>query len=357
MNDNDNREKILKIKKKCIYHSVEILQTLLDLKLIEDENSLKILYEVLDLSRKILDLLKNDLNRVNTKEKISSYIEEVSLIESKINREKEKIKIKIEDEINKIKNISLNYKNLLSESDKKIIDFLIRRKLEKKNSEDLCNKICNKIKIIYFYTRHLSKTCLLKNIYKKIVKNLEPNSENLFYIKKCIFLDSYELILYLVDNTLYEILIDEEGLKECKDIDNFLKIDRENSDEHSTANEISAVLKKLLLEEYRENKDEINKVVDNSIFGKNSEIRKFRNKIAHSNLRYDANRNEIIIGDERYRIEKLDELYMKLGFFIDYWIKKWKEEFSKIHKEDFLKISNLLNEIIIILKETLLFIN
>jgi len=205
------------------------------------------------------------------------------------------------DEINKlfdkIKELSKNekFQQKISEDDKKIIEFLIKN--TNLNNLDVLEIIRQE----YFTVQvaeELEKADNLSNILKMAL------------LMWC-FVNLYELILVNVDRRLL-VYLKKNNKNEDNDIKRFLSINRKDYKDHATAELINKVFCKIL--GLREE--------NTSIFGKSSKPKLIRNKISHSNLFYDSEKNKfVLLNSQEYSIEDFLKEYYALFNFLTEWIK------------------------------------
>jgi len=123
------------------------------------------------------------------------------------------------------------------------------------------------------------------------------------------FVNLYELVLANVDRRLSVYLKNNNHYKD-PDVERFLRINRDEYKDHATAELINKVLCKIL--NLKEEND--------SIFGKSSKPKLIRNKISHSNLFYDSEKNEIVLlNSQEYSIEDFLKEYYRLFNFLMEW--------------------------------------
>jgi hypothetical protein len=199
----------------------------------------------------------------------------------------------------KIKELSRNenFQKKISEDDKKIIEFLF------KNTNINILDVLQIIGQGYFtlqVAEELEKTDNLSNILKMAL------------LLWC-FVNIYELILVNVDRRLLLYLKNNHYDKD-PNIERFLnKVNREHYKDHATADLINKVFCKIL------NLKEEN----TSIFGQSSKSKLIRNKISHSNLFYDSEKNKIVlINSQEYSIKDFLGEYYKLFIFLVEWINR-----------------------------------
>ena len=200
---------------------------------------------------------------------------------------------KLFDNINKLSN-NEKFQQKISEDDKKIIEFLSKN--QNLNSSDYL-KILGQEYFIIQVVEELEKTDNLPNILK-------------IPLIMWLFLNLYELILFVVDRRLFEYLKNTDK-KDDKDIKRFLKINRKNKD-HAMPENINKILTKIL-----DLKEE-----NNSIFVRISKAKLIRNKIAHANLFYDSEKNKLVSSNfEEYQAEDFLKGYYTLVNFLIEWNK------------------------------------
>jgi hypothetical protein len=149
----------------------------------------------------------------------------------------------------------------------------------------------------------------------EVLSELNNSEENIPRTIKIVlfmwlFVNSYEMLLHQVDRKLNHYLTPKTKLK-GKDVDNFLKINRGGYRSHATAGNINKILSKIL------NLPEEN----NSIFGSKSGGKVIRNKISHTNLYYDSEKDKIIaLSGEEYTPENFIQQYYEIFYFLYEWI-------------------------------------
>ncbi|MFH7882438.1 MAG: hypothetical protein QW140_01820 [Candidatus Aenigmatarchaeota archaeon] len=226
---------------------------------------------------------------------------------------------------NKVEEIKTLFKDSsISNEDIDIINFLINK-----------IKFLELVKFIYFlqiigpliYSLEILEEIRNRNLSKLIIVFIYIN----------LYVTIYEIVLHLVDRTLYEIVKSkEEWKKQNKEF--FERINREEYNDHATAGQICKVLENFGLN------------TENSIFGGKSETRIFRNKISHANIFYDSEEDKILINGTKYDFQEFKKLFSRLFFFLVKWIELWLNidnfyEFSKKlkkeMKKDFQKLSHV----------------
>jgi len=188
-----------------------------------------------------------------------------------------------------------NFQQCISTDDKKIIDFLVKEtKLKDIKALEIIGP--------QFFTF-------------QVVDDLEKSGKGLTKILKimllmCCFVNIYELILHEIDRRL----LTYPKLKEYKNgsVDRFIKkVNRDEYKDHATAGLINEVLCKIL--NLRED--------NNSIFGKSAKPRLIRNKISHSGMFYDSEKNKVILlNGQEYSVEEFLGEYYKIFNFLFNWI-------------------------------------
>lgn len=153
-----------------------------------------------------------------------------------------------------------------------------------------------------------------------IIEDLEKNRD--LYSQKIkihsslwLFGVIFEQILHMVDRRLIQYLDDSENPQSNdKSFKHFKQINREQYHDHATAGEINSVLSKILLLDSQHN---------SSIFGATDNPKVLRNKISHSNLFYDSDRNKIVCLDgSEYGIDEFVQEFYKLFLFLFEWIRQ-----------------------------------
>jgi len=211
-----------------------------------------------------------------------------------------------------------------SEDDEKIIDYIV--KLDKYRYE--------------FVLETIGPLYFLLKIFEEMRKvDLLPKIIEFFIvINSYAFL--YELILYQIDRRLYYNIKKLEDYKDRSWYKQFSKINRSNYLEHATAGLINEIFS-----------DVLNLPKENdSIFGGKSETKIFRNKVAHANIFYDEETEEIIISSNKYKSDEFLKLFFRLLGFCVRWLEKSLE--VKIEDTDSFK-----NKIFLHLKEHLYWIS
>ena len=124
------------------------------------------------------------------------------------------------------------------------------------------------------------------------------------------FVNIYELILHEVDRRLLSYLKHKEYKN--GDIRAFIKkVKRDEYKYHATAGLINKALCIIL------NLQEGN----NSIFGKSAKPKLIRNKISHSNMFYDSEKNKIIsLNGQEYSVKEFLDEYYRIFDFLFNWI-------------------------------------
>jgi len=201
---------------------------------------------------------------------------------------------KLFDKINELSN-NEKFQQKLSEDDKKIIEFLIK-------NTNLNNLDCLQIIGQEFFSIRVAEEL-------EKIDNL-PNILKMALLMWC-FVNLYELTLVNVDRRLL-VYLKKNNKNEDNDIKRFLSINRKDYKDHATAELINKVFCKIL--GLREE--------NTSIFGKSSKPKLIRNKISHSNLFYDSEKNKIVLlNSQEYSIEDfLKEYYALFNFLIE-WVK------------------------------------
>jgi len=197
----------------------------------------------------------------------------------------------------KIEELSNNekFQQKLSEDDKQIIEFLTKN--TNLNNLDVL-KIIGQEYFTIQVAEELEKTDNLPDILKMAL------------LMWC-FVNIYELTLVNVDKRIL-VYLEKNNKNEDNDIKRFLSVNRKDYKDHATAELINNVFCKIL------NLKEEN----NSIFGKSSKPKLIRNKISHSNLFYDSEKNKIVLlNSEEYSIEDFLKEYYTLFNFLAEWIK------------------------------------
>ena len=238
----------------------------------------------------------------------------------------------IENLIEMLKNIEHNIgsqKYSISPDDEKILKFLVS--ISRVPAEDFL-EIAGPL---YFITEVLND--IEKN--KKILPESILMSTLLW-----IFVNTYELILHIVDRKLYRYLKSNKKHDNNRSVKYFLKIKRKGKN-HATAGTINKVLH-VIIGIPQEN---------DSIFGSGSGKPKLlRNKISHSNIFYDSGSKKIVVLDgTEYEMSEFIEQYYQIFIFLLKWIElsigydilqlsiTLKYEFKKVFKsyaKTFLKI-------------------
>lgn len=218
---------------------------------------------------------------------------------------------RFQNEIEKLKTRFKDYS--ITNEDIEIINFLVNE-----------SKLIELAKFLYFlqivgplfYSSEILKETLNRELPKPIIVFIYIN----------LYVSFYEIILHLIDRTLYNIVnTKEEWKRQNKD---FLeKIKRKEFNEHATAGEICKVLKNFKLK------------TENSIFGGKSEARIFRNKISHANIFYDSDEDKVVINTMKYDFKEFEKLFSRLFFFLVKWIERslnidnFSEFAKKLEKE------------------------
>jgi len=161
------------------------------------------------------------------------------------------------------------------------------------------------------------------------MRNGKLSKRIIVFIYTSLYVTIYEIVLHLVDRTLYEIIKSKEEWK--RQNKEFLeRINRKEYNDHATAWQICKVLENFGLK------------TENSIFGGKSETRIFRNKISHANIFYDPEEDKVVINTMRYDFQEFGKLFSRLFFFLLTWIELWLNivnfsEFSKKLEEEMKK--------------------
>jgi len=198
-----------------------------------------------------------------------------------------------------------NFQHEVSEDDERIINFLVNE-TKLKNTE-----ILELLGQQYFLIQ--------------VVGELEKSADKLLDILKITlfmwcFVNTYELVLHEVDRRLLSHLKKQKNKDPL--FNEFInKVKREEYKDHATAGLINKVLCKLLhLQED-----------NNSIFGKSSKPKLMRNKISHSNMFYDSEKNKLVLLDgQEFTIDDFLNEYYRIFNFLFCWINKGLDnEFNK----------------------------
>lgn len=194
---------------------------------------------------------------------------------------------------------SSHYGSLLTTDDIAILNFITQMQ---KNSVYDFLEIAGPM---YFSIEIIDDLEKGKDVYSKKIK-----------ISSSLWLYSviFEQILHMVDRRIYYFLEDPANLKpDAKIYKNFLSLNRRHYHEHAMSGNINAVLSKILSLDQQKNL---------SIFGSNEKSKKLRNKISHSGLFYDSERNRIICLDgTEYEIEDFLREFYRLFQFLFEWIR------------------------------------
>jgi len=216
-----------------------------------------------------------------------------------------------------VKEFREKYNLSISSDDERIIDYIV--KLE----EFKYDFILEIISPLYFLFRVIEETMKFECL-PKIIR---------FFIILNSYVFLYELILYQIDRRLYYNIKKLEEYKNKNWYKQFFeKINRSNQVEHATAGLLNEIFSDIL---------NLSKEND-SIFGGKSEAKIFRNKIAHANISYNEETEEIMIGSNKYKSDEFLKLFFRLLGFCVRWLEKSLE--TKIEDSESFKnkiISNI----------------
>lgn len=185
----------------------------------------------------------------------------------------------------------------ISEDDKKMIEFLIN------NSSLECIDFIEMSGPMYF----------IAQTFDSIRKSKDLDEIILISIYMFLFVLLFELTIYHIDRRLYFYIKEKRNdQKKESAIKTFLEVDRKDFMSHATADKLNKVISHLLrIDEYND-----------TILGKTSKPKIFRNKISHFNIIYDSSSKEIIVGRERYSTADFIRNFYYLFEFNIAWIEK-----------------------------------
>ncbi|WP_292520205.1 hypothetical protein [Methanoculleus sp.] len=128
-----------------------------------------------------------------------------------------------------------------------------------------------------------------------------------------LFSTTFELILHMTDRRLFAVILDDDSINNNdRRIVKFREdVKRDEYHDHALPGMINGVLQAILGMPPN----------NNSIFGNNSDPKSIRNKISHSNLFYDSEKNKIVrLDGKEYEVEDLLKYYFHMYQFLIKWI-------------------------------------